>query len=287
MGKQKDRWPELCHLVQTDDGLPTRTVGPWTVDKLWFWNRYIDITTRAMVGRPFWSEVVYVDLFAGPGICTNTEDSTRVPGSVLIAANAPKPFDRILACELNTGNAAALQQRIAAAPNAAACRIFTGDCNESIQEIAACIPDRALTLAFVDPEGLDVRFETLRVLSNRGRVDLLVLVPDSMDIVRNLDRYRHEPSKLDLFLGPDSRWRERCDKLGNASRDKLRDLFTDLFKIQLRRHLGYRRFSHKTMMWRQMPLYRVVYASKHERGLEFWNKIAKKDRRGQGRFSFD
>jgi three-Cys-motif partner protein len=283
MGKKRDRWPELCHSVQVDDGLPTRPVGPWTVDKLWFWNAYIDITTSAMVGSPHWSEVVYVDLFAGPGVCVNTEDGSRVPGSVLIAANAPRPFDRIFACELSAANAAALEKRLAAAPNAGACEVFTGDCNESVHEIASRIPDHGLTLAFVDPEGLDVRFETLRALTERGRVDLLVLLPDSMDIVRNIKLYLQEPSKLDLFLGPDSRWRERYRKLGSASRDKLRDLFTDLFKVQLRRHLGYRKFSHKTMKWRQMPLYRVVYASKHERGLEFWNKIAKKDRRGQRR----
>jgi hypothetical protein len=52
MQKKKDRWPELCELVEQDDGLPTRDAGPWTEDKLFFWNRYIDITTTSMVGHP-------------------------------------------------------------------------------------------------------------------------------------------------------------------------------------------------------------------------------------------
>lgn len=30
-----------------------------------------------------------------------------------------------------------------------------------------------------------------------------------------------------------------------------------------------------------LPLYQIIFASKHERGLEFWNKVTKKDRGGQ------
>ena len=52
---RKDRWPELCDRVAADDGLPTRSdVGAWTEDKLYYWNRYIEITTNAMVGNPKW-----------------------------------------------------------------------------------------------------------------------------------------------------------------------------------------------------------------------------------------
>ena len=36
----KDRWPELCKQVSQDDGLPTREVGHWSEEKLFFWNRY-------------------------------------------------------------------------------------------------------------------------------------------------------------------------------------------------------------------------------------------------------
>src|SRR5258708_7743313 len=96
----KDRWQELCKLVEFDDGLPTRDAGSWTVDKLWFWHRYIEITTSAMVGNPKWTAgLVYVDLFAGPGICTLRETRERIPGSALIAAHASKPFEKILVCE--------------------------------------------------------------------------------------------------------------------------------------------------------------------------------------------
>jgi len=58
MAKLQDRWPELCRLVETDDGLPTREVGPWAEDKLYFWNRYLDITSRAMGAHPLHDWVV-------------------------------------------------------------------------------------------------------------------------------------------------------------------------------------------------------------------------------------
>ena len=82
----KDRWPELCRLVEKDDGLPTwEEAGHWTLEKLNFWHRYLEITTKAMVDNPVWrGGVVYVDLFAGAGICTLKDSGKRIPGSVLL-----------------------------------------------------------------------------------------------------------------------------------------------------------------------------------------------------------
>jgi three-Cys-motif partner protein len=152
----KDRWPALCRAFAQDDGLPVREVGSWTEDKLYFWNRYIDITTRAMVGHPKWPEgLVYVDLFAGPGVCFVKESRKRVPGSALIAANAPKPFRFILASELDAGYAEALSARLKASPAREVSEVFPGDCNTRVNDIAKKIPRRALTLAFIDPENLE------------------------------------------------------------------------------------------------------------------------------------
>src|SRR5258706_1695949 len=186
----KDRWPELCRLVQNDDGLPVRKVGRWTEDKLWFWNSYLSITTAAMVGHPKWSAgLAYVDLFAGPGVCVVEESGKRIPGSVLMAANAAKPFTMILASELQQTSADALRARLNRTPAAETSHVFAGDCNSVVHKIANMIPPRALTLAFIDPEGLHARFDTIKALAARGRVDLLILFADRMDIVRNVDLY--------------------------------------------------------------------------------------------------
>lgn len=278
----KDRWQELCKSVEQDDGLPVREVGLWTEEKLWFWNRYLEITTSAMAGKPHWSGLVYVDLFAGPGICRIKSSRRRIPGSALIAANAPKPFRTILLCEKDKALAKACQTRLSRTAVADRCQVFLGDCNERVSEIASQIPERALTLAFVDPEGLDAEFSTIQTLANRGRVDLLILFADAYDVVRNIDTYRRqEHSKLDLTLGPGSQWREKWDLLNSHEGNTVRQFFAKIYQGQLQRLLGYKVFGERVISSRRGPLYRLIYASKHQRGLEFWDKVTKRDVGGQ------
>jgi three-Cys-motif partner protein len=279
----QDRWLELCQLYKADDGRPTRPVGPWTEDKLFFWNRYIDITTRAMVGHPKWGAgLVYVDLFAGPGVCELRESGRRIPGSTLIAANAPKRFGAILAAELDPSNAVALEARLAATPAGAVSKVFCGNCSVCVNEITKSIPDRALTLAFVDPENLNIDFDTIAHLAACGQVDLLILFADRMDLVRNVDRYVAEQhSVLDRMMGPSSVWRELSGKQLNRSAENICKLFADEYRAQLAKRLGYRAFGEKIMTSANGPLYRIIFASKNERGLEFWDKVTRRDRDGQ------
>jgi len=278
----RDRWPELCDRVASDDGLPSRDSGAWTEDKLYYWNRYIEITTTAMVGKPQWSAgVVYVDLFGGPGICTLRESGRRIPGSALLAAWAPKPFDRILICEMDSKTAEVCRQRMESAGASERTTFFVGDCNQEIHRINAQIPNRSLTLAFIDPEGLHAHFDTIRTLTTDRRADLLVLLADRMDIVRNVALYASQnQSKLDEFLGPDTNWREKWQKLPNQSPANVCKLFTNIYSHQLAR-LGYNAHTDRVMKSSRTSLYRVIYASKSDLGLKFWEKISKIDRGGQ------
>ncbi len=277
----KDRWQSLCDSVAQEDGLPVREVGAWTEEKLWFWNRYLEITTTSMVGHPKWPFLVYVDLFAGPGVCKLKGSKRRIPGSPLIAANAPKPFTSILLCEMDTSLAKACEVRLGNSLAQGRFTVFVGDCNDLASSIARAIPDRALSLAFVDPAGLDAKFETIRKLSARGRVDLLILFADAYDIVRNVDKYEANiGSKLDDVLGPDSNWRARWQQLRNRTGTNVRKLFAETYQDQLRK-LDYIVFGAKTIKGARGPLYRLIYASKHPRGLDFWEKVTKKDLRGQ------
>lgn len=280
----KDRWPELCDLVAEDDGLPAREVGHWTEEKLYFWYRYLDITTSAMVGNPrFPDGLVYVDLFAGPGICTLKDSKKRIPGSALIAAKMRKPFAKIVACEQNSELAEACQARLEKTLVGVRCHVLTGDCNQLVRQIVKKIPPDALTLAFVDPTGLDHQFEMIATLSRDRRVDFVILFADAYDIVRNVDVYDKQGpgSKLDQVLGPDVDWREQWKRLPNQESVNTRKLFADIYQDQLRRHLGYSHFGQNTIKDGRRPLYRLIYASKHELGLKFWNEAVKKELGGQ------
>ena len=286
MERAIDLWHNLCEKYSEPDDLPVwKEAGLWTEDKLYFWKRYIDITTRAMHNsRAFPGGLVYVDLFGGTGVCALKEPPERqFPGSAIIAAHAAKPFRRIIVCEKNRRLARACRIRLEATAAANHCEVLVGDCNALIHEVIQRIPQRALTLAFVDPKGLDAQFRTIEVLARNSRVDFVVLFADAYDINRNAERlYRPDPnSKLDQVLGPDSNWREKLDKLDSPNHVTRRKLFAEIYKRQLERLLGFRFFDEKVMTYRKLPLYRLVYASNDNLGLKFWKEALKEDSGGQ------
>ena len=71
--------------------------------------------------------------------------------------------------------------RLAGSPAAKCCNVIKGDCNDRIDDIVALIPKGVLTLAFIDPPGLDAHHATLQKLAACGRVDMLILFPDPLD----------------------------------------------------------------------------------------------------------
>lgn len=241
-----------------------------------------------MGSNPKWSGgLVYVDLFGGPGVCKVRESDKRIPGSPLLAAWAPKPFRKILICEKEIELAHALNARLASINVANRADVIVGDCNSVISLLVEKIPDRALTLSFVDPEGLHVHFDTLRTLTMNRQVDLAVLFADRMDIVRNVNLYASQlDSNLDRFLGPGSNWREQWRNLANQDAEHTCQLFGDIFKGQLKRELGLREFSDQVYKSARSALYRIIYASRHPLGLKFWNEISKIDRGGQRTLGF-
>jgi three-Cys-motif partner protein len=279
------RWLELCELVAEPDGLPTKDdVGKWTEDKLFSWYCYMDMTTRAMVDNPSWSGgLAYVDLFGGTGICVR-DNGKRIPGSALLAVNTPKPFGNIIACEEVPELADALDKRL----NKFGVRdsVIVGDCNAEIDKVVARIPPRALTLAFIDPEGLHINFETLRTLTTGRQIDLNILFPDRMDIARNVELYASQTqSNLDRFLGPNTNWREQWRALPNQSAENICQLFCDIYKSQLET-LGFTEIRDVVFRAGSQPIYRIIYASKHPLGGKFWDEISKIDRGGQQSFGF-
>jgi three-Cys-motif partner protein len=283
-----EEWDKLCNSVAQDDGLRTwEDVGAWTQDKLAFWHRYVSITTNAMTdNEAFPGGLIYVDLFAGAGICRTKGSRKRIPGSALIAASTPKPFARIIACEQNPELADACQVRLKKTLVASRCHVLQGDCNELIDDIVSLIPERSLTLAFIDPKGLDAKFTTIETLASRRRVDIVALFADAYDILRNAEYYYRADrnSKLDQVLGQNSGWRERLDALPNQSGTNRRKLFAQIYMDQLRRHLRYTELHPETMKSDKGAMYTLIYASKDKLGLKFWYEALDKDTHGNKRF---
>lgn len=283
MAKRSKQWGKLCASVADDDGLPVREAGSWTFDKLWWWHRYISITTTALVGRDRWPHrLCYLDLFAGPGVLEAKSTRERMPGSPLIAAEAPKPFDTILLCEKDEKLADACEERLRRRGHSNRCAVFRGNCNELSVEIAKAIPPQSLTLAFVDPTGLHANFSTLEVLAADRSVDFLILIADRMDIVRNVETYAGQAqSRLDDVLGAIQDWRGEWRRMPNQSAENTCRLFASLYRRQLAERLDYDHCDDVVLRLPSgAPIYRVLFASRHKLGLRFWEESTAKMRDG-------
>jgi len=148
--------PELAQPV--DDGQYIPTVGQWSSDKHYYLSRYMDAFTTSM--REKWHGLHYIDLFADAGIERLEESKVLEWGSPMLAARTRFPFSRLHLCEKSRTKHRALKTRVAQVrPDS---QILWGDANERIGEIVQEVPTKkTLSLAFLDPYGLHLEFETL------------------------------------------------------------------------------------------------------------------------------
>jgi len=264
-----------------DDGLYTPVVGPWSSAKHHFLRRYIDGFTTAMKAKG-WHGLHYIDLFASAGV-ERIENGDLDWGSPLIAAQAPNRFTRLHLCELRKKPHSALVKRLERFTQPQAPQTLLGDANMLVAEVIKEIPQGSLSLAFLDPHGLHLHFDTLKRLSER-RVDFVIFFPDHLDALRNWERvYQGKPdSNLDLVLGG-APWR---DEMLRVSRASWPEVLRTIYVAQIRK-LDYTEFEYERI---SLPtgrfLYRLIFCSKDKAGARIWRGIASKKADGQTSFDF-
>lgn len=230
--------------------------------------------------RNKWSEIHYVDLFAGAGFARIKDTREVVLTSAALAASATHSFTQLHLCDNNPANTHALRTRLADAELKNPPRIITGNANAKIAELIAPIPGRgALCVTFADPYGLHLDFETVQHIANIHS-DLVVLLADNMDALRNwASVYLNNPSSnLDRFMG-ESGWR---DLLAQTSSDKQAQALRDRYQDRLRTVCGYSRFAHERVQNSSgRDIYTLLFASRNAAGLKIWEGISKVDEGGQ------
>lgn len=264
-----------------EDGLAAPSVKPHSRSKHHYLRRYLDAFSTSMYDK--WQHRCYVDLFAGAGV-EDVEGYGLDWGSPLVAAQMPKPFTQLLLNDKDRIKAEALQQRLLSYPQPNPPQVLAEDANTAVDQIVSQIPNSSsLTLAFLDPYGLHLSFESVRKLSKR-KADLIIFFPDHLDALRNWSHYYldQEQSNLDCFLGTDS-WRGLLSE-SNSSRhpEILRQLYEGQLKTLGYKHFDYQRISAKG----NRPLYRLIFASGHKMGLRIWRNVAGKDLGGQSSFGW-
>ncbi|MEK7214177.1 MAG: three-Cys-motif partner protein TcmP, partial [Chloroflexota bacterium] len=146
-----------------------------------------------------WERLAYIDLLAGPGRDANRETGEDFEGSPLIALNVQPPFHKLYLGDVNARHVQTLRRRIPAEDLARRVDLQVGDCHERVKKVVRDLSRGTLGLAFVDPEGFEVRFELFRELA-RAQVDILFLFPTG-GVARNLRLFAvREHSPMDGLI---------------------------------------------------------------------------------------
>jgi three-Cys-motif partner protein len=280
-------------LEPQDDGLPMRPCGPWVAEKLFYLARYLNMFSVSMSKKP-WRAINYVDLFAGPGKCQVRGQHTIYLGSPLLALTASRPFSRCFFVDCDVESIEALKRRSSSSPLSDRIEHLVGDSNMRVREIVDHIKGvdveyrpgvwPSLNLAFLDPDGLELNWETVAALSE-VRTDLIIHY-SQMGVTRAAPGCVQEAGEtaLDRFFGGTG-WRSvyslphRTGRLLEHYMGKLREL-------------GYEEVKRDDELWvaplirsktRKAPLYRLLFASRSPLGHKFWREVTSKDVHGQQR----
>lgn len=278
-------------IKTTNDGLYCRPSGVWAKEKLDYLRRYIEIFEVSMKNK--WKTRNYIDIFSGPGMNIIEDRNEFILGSPLIALNTKPPFSHYYLIESDYKCYIALNSRIK--PFLQVTSLYRDDANIVIDSILSEIrkdEDESLNLSFIDPEGLEIEWGIIEKLAKIKRMDLIINYPQ-----QGLSRTMHNSlqltgeSKVDLFFG-DIGWREiykQWDSRSNQSGVHAELMTYYLDKLS---RLGYKSIKRSDEIFdgplirnekRKAPLYRLIFASKHDLGMEFWRKITQRNIYGQKR----
>lgn len=259
-----------------DDGLIKHNARIWSEKKYKLLGGYCDIFTRAM--RNSWEQLVYIDLYSGPGFVKIEESQKILKASPLISLSIPIPFDTYIFCDDNLDYIEALKKRVDREFQNKKVHYIPDDCNTSIEEIRSLIPEysklnRVLSFCFADPFDLNLRFNTIRNLTNNKLIDILILQAYYMDANRNFNNYLNENnSKIGFYLD-DQNWRQDFN-YKNLNQNDFVFYLAEKYKLNMK-FIGYLSPQRDRIQIpiKNVPLYYLEFYSKNELGKDFYQKV--------------
>ena len=267
-------------LVPSSDGQLAMTVGPWAKEKLHYIRHYCYIFNTGMKSK--WRTRAYIDLFSGPGKCVVETTGEELDGSPLIALQCDEPFSHYFFNDINPHSITSLQNRVSSFTSAQI-NYFNKDCNELVDDLLQKLPPSSLDFCFIDPTNWQIKFDSIRRLVKDRRMDLAITFHTGA-----IKRYADvAPEKLDDFFG-DSAWRNEYKNMLLSGKREGSRVLLDAYENRLR-GLGYKDIQDRVLVRgpRNLPLYHLIFASKHWRGKDFWNKISQRSSQGQWRLPLE
>ncbi len=262
-------------------------VGKWSEEKLELLRKYLNgyvavLKKQASKGIKGYE---YIDGFAGTGRPKSKDKERYIEGSPRVALGLPTPFTKyhfIEIAEWRRAKLEALKQEFADRD----IEIYPGDCNEVLRsQIVPTLPYSSYkrAIAFLDPFGLALEWETLKAIASTRTIEVFINIP-IMDINRNIRRQDKDQiseesrERMTRFWGPG--WdadffeeqtdlfetkivlkRQSARQVGNLYRKRLREIFPCCtVPVVLRNSTN-------------APLYGLIFAGHKEAGLNIAQSI--------------
>ena len=121
-----------------DDERYIADVGEWAEEKYRLAGLYAHLFTTTM--RAKWSELVYIDLFAGCGVSRLRNSGRVVKNVALYSLGLEVPFDKYIFCDLDGQRLDALQARTKEFHSDKRTAFLQGDSNMLTQNIISELP---------------------------------------------------------------------------------------------------------------------------------------------------
>lgn len=276
-----------------EDGLPLQCVGAWAEDKYFFLEAYLNASCEARRKFADRNNAVFIDLFAGPGKCVvRGEKKEILSGGIRALQRDEAPFNELFFFDISKANTEALLKRV---NSRTYCHVICGDSNALVSNLVSSLLQKYYRyhFAFVDPFGPDnLKFNTLKELARLERMDMLIHFPIGA-IKRNLSNWKRKTNTiLDEFLGTKI-WRTKIEGIPS---NQIFKILIDVFKEQLKTigypEKGLKLISSDKDIYAGLPtvsvrntkdldLYVLILASKHQLAQKIWASIIRMNRRGQ------
>jgi three-Cys-motif partner protein len=263
--------------VSKHDGVLVRGVKPHSAQKSKMVSRGVNTVSSAMSGQWFTAEygLQYFELYSGPGRLLDESTGKEQPGSPLQALNVPKPFTHYVFSDVSEDCAHALRARIGERSDV---DVICGNANnpEHLERVTSLLNPKALIIGYLDPaRPQDLRWSTVEHLVAFKFIDLIINLPLN-SLMRAIlgahaaggtgpgaaGRFLDHPRPHEL-LSPSPTRRSTA-----ATIARIREHYDNKLT-----GLGFKQPARRTVYFpADNPYYDILLASRHDRGLELWNK---------------
>lgn len=179
------------------DGLDDTEYNSYTALKLIAVRYYAGAFLKVALNdrqKRWYDGAVYVDLFAGTGLVNlkDSGDSDFLPGSPMCIAMLETTFDYIICVEIDGGNCGVLRGRLGKKLPSSKFSVINGDCNSKVSDVIREIRERyknPIVLVFADPEGMELKFSTLKALSTEFKSCDFIVNVNAQGVRRTAGKY--------------------------------------------------------------------------------------------------